>query len=253
MHRGRQHARGREAESGTQQDAARATYTRGSVYDVLHRDHNRVQQLIAELEDTSADAVQSRENLFLRLRDELDFHSRAEESVVYSHLKSVAPTHERVLESIEEHRIVALLLGELEAMPKNHERWIAKLRVLRENVRTHIAEEEQQLFPAMQRILDSDQARTMGTEVARQKEAWMQVERVSPAIAGMVRGITQVAERLPYGAGMVATAVQNNPQMVNRAATAVASITPNRRRGVFGMWYRMMLLPVRVPLALVTR
>jgi hypothetical protein len=39
--------------------------------------------------------------------------------------------------------------------------------------------------------------------------------------------------------------------MVNRAATAVASITPDRRRGVFGMWYRMMLLPVRVPLALV--
>jgi len=252
---GRQERSGARAERTETQAAHGAAphYTRHSIYDVLHRDHARIAQLLAELEDTSDDAIQTRENLFLRLRDELDFHSRAEESVVYSQLKGMAPTRERIADSIEEHHVVTLLLGELDVMPKSHERWLAKLRVLRENVTRHVEEEEQELFPAMQQVLDPDQERTLGIEMGRQKETWMELERRSPAMAGMVRGVTQVAERLPYGAGMVVSAVQSNPQAVMRMVSAVQSITPNRRHGVFASAYRMLLWPVRVPIALAMR
>ncbi len=249
------HERPRAREERREQPAhaTPARYTRHSIYDVLHRDHARITQLLTELEDTSDDAVQTRENLFLRLRDELDFHSRAEESVVYSQLQAMAPTRERIADSIEEHHVVTLLLGELDSMPKSHHRWLAKLRVLRENVTRHVDEEEQELFPAMQQVLSADQERTLGMEMTRQKETWMELERRSPAMAGMVRGMTQVAERLPYGAGMVASAVQSNPQTVMRLVSMIQSITPNRRRGIFASVYRMLLWPIRVPIALTMR
>lgn len=221
----------------------------GAIFDVLKRDHRRIVQLIEELEETSDDALQTRTDMFRRLRDQLDFHSRAEESVVYSRLKSAAPTRDRILESIEEHHVVTILLGELDAMPKNHERWLGKLRVMAAEVRRHVEQEETVLFAEAQRVLDDETAGNMGVDMTRQKEAWLELARQSPTLAGVVRGMTQVAERLPLGAGMVAASVEGNPETVTRWLTRIRWFVPNRRRGVFGMMYRIATLPISLPLS----
>ena len=47
-----------------------------------------------------------------------------------------------MLEALEEHHVVKWLLNELEGLPPEAERFDAKVKVLIENVRTHVKEEE---------------------------------------------------------------------------------------------------------------
>jgi hypothetical protein len=224
---------------------------RGGIFDVLRRDHARVVQLLDDLEETSDDATATREDLFRRLRDELDFHSRAEEAVVYSQFQRIGPTRQRVLDSIEEHHVVTVMLGELDAMAKDHERWLAKLRVLGDAVRRHVEQEEQELFLQMAQMLDAEQTREAGSEFSRQKQAWQELARRSPGAAAMIRGVTQIAERVPYGPDMIASTVQSHPEMITRLVARLQRWLPDRRRGVFGFLYQTATLPVRLPLALI--
>jgi len=221
---------------------------RSTIYEVLRRDHGRINQLLEEVEATSEDAIRTREDLFRALRDQLDYHSRAEETVVYSQLKPAGPTRQRVLDSIEEHHVVTVLLGELDAMPKNHERWIPKLRLLRDAVHRHVELEERELFAQAREIIDDDEARRLGQEMIRQKEAWLEIQHRSPATAGLIRGVTQVAERLPFGGGMVAMTVNSNPRTMMRLLEAVRSVTP--RRGLGGVLYRAVTWPVTAPVSM---
>lgn len=169
----------------------------------------------------------------------------------YARVKPLAPTRTRTLESVEEHHIATMLLGELDALPKSHERWLPKLEVLREAMHRHIEREEQELFPAAAAILDAQQARRYGDEMTEQKAAWLELQRRSPAAAGVVRGITQVAERLPLGGGMVATTVNSHPELVTRLVAGAQRVLPRRGRRLAGALYRAATWPVTLPLALV--
>jgi len=245
-------ARTRRAHQSRAQRTQRGSAARSTIFDVLRRDHRRIVQLMNEVEETSDNALQTREDLFKRLRDQLDFHSRAEESVFYSRLKNIAPTNHRVLKSMEEHHVVTLLLGELDLMPKNHERWLAKFGVLREGVQHHVEQEEDGLFAEAERLLSEEQTHKLASEMIVQEEAWLELERRSPMAAGVVRGMTQVAERLPFGSGMIAATVQGNPQLLARIVRMFQSVVPSRRRGLFGAVYRMVTLPISLPLSMAT-
>jgi hypothetical protein len=218
---------------------------RNTIFEVLKRDHSRVSHLIDQLQETSAEAVRTREDLFRRLRDELDAHSRAEEMVLYACLKRTGPAHDLVLQSSEQHHVVTVLLGELDAMPKAHERWSAKLAVLGEAVRSHIAQEEDELFAAARSIVDSETAHSLGTEMARLKEAWLEIERQSPILAAALRGMTQIAERLPFG-GMISATVEN-PRPIVRLLSAAQRVMPRRR--VPRLLLRTATWPITAPLA----
>ncbi len=222
--------------------------SRHTIYEVLRRDHAGITRLLEEVETTSDETIRTRENLFRRLRDQLDAHSRAEETVLYSQLKPAGPTRERVLQSIEEHHLVTVLLGELDAMPKTHERWIPKLRLLRDAVHHHVELEESELFAQAQEIIDDETARSLGAEMLRQKEAWLEIDHRSPAVAGLIRGVTQIAERLPFGGGMVAVTVNSNPRTMMQLLEAVQMLTP--QRGVTGAVYRALTWPVTAPMSM---
>src|SRR5687767_11937265 len=112
-----------------------------NLYEMLHRDHERVRDLFEQLERTAEADGSHREQLFSALHRELDIHSQAEEKFFYSQLKGEDETREIVLEGLDEHRDVKKLLGELEAMDKGTAEWTAKLATLKENVEHHVAEE----------------------------------------------------------------------------------------------------------------
>jgi hemerythrin-like domain-containing protein len=218
---------------------------RSTIFDVLKHDHTRISHLIDQLEETSSEALRTREDLFRRLRDELDAHSRAEELVLYSRLKRTGPAHDLVMRSVEQHHVVTVLLGELDAMPKTHERWLAKLAVLADGVRTHVELEEDELFGATSGLIDRETAHTLGIEMARLKEGWLELERRSPTVAAALRGITQIAERLPFG-GMIAAAVER-PRPFVRLLSVVQSIVP--RGPLPRLVFRTATWPITAPLA----
>jgi len=79
---------------------------------------------------------------------------------------AVADTEDIVLESLEEHHIVKWLLSELVDMDPAHERFDAKVTVLIENVRHHVAEEESEFFPKVREQLGRNELADLGATLA---------------------------------------------------------------------------------------
>src|SRR5918994_1319529 len=103
------------------------------VFQILKEDHKKVSGIFAKLEETTENAVKTREELFTRLKTELDIHAHVEETQFYPVIKR---------EGFEEHHVIKTLLKELEAGDVGSEQWTAKLKVLKENVEHHVEEEE---------------------------------------------------------------------------------------------------------------
>lgn len=138
----------------------------------LKADHDRVKQLFREFEETGERAFKARQRIAEKVFIELEIHSTLEEEIFYPAVreKGGQEGREMVLEGTEEHHIVDVLVAELKELEPEDERYKAKFKVLSENVEHHIEEEEGQMFPQAQRVLDGDTSR-LGEEIeARRKE-----------------------------------------------------------------------------------
>ena len=78
---------------------------------------------------------------------ELTRHAEMEEKIVYPTLQADEDTY---FEAQQEHHVARVLIAEIEAM-KPSGVWRAKVRVLAENVRDHIKEEETEGFPELKK------------------------------------------------------------------------------------------------------
>jgi hemerythrin-like domain-containing protein len=139
------------------------------VYEILKEDHETVAQLLKKLDKTSGETAEEREKLFLELKTELNLHTYVEELLFYPLLKDKKESKEITLEAYEEHRLVKSLLEELDDMSKDSEEWIAKFRVLKENVEHHVEEEEGELFTKARNVLSSEKANALGALIATEK------------------------------------------------------------------------------------
>ncbi len=147
-----------------------------NIFELLKRDHEKILKSFEELEDAGGEVSgkqdAGQDKLFAGLKQELESHMEGEEEIFYAELREEEDTRALVLESYEEHHVVKALLSELEGMPKD-EYWIAKLSVLRENAKHHIAKEEDDVFEEAQEILSEDQSRSMGKRMAEFKKEQM--------------------------------------------------------------------------------
>lgn len=141
---------------------------------LLKSDHDKVEDIFKKLEPTTERAVKTREELFAKLKQELDVHAHIEETIFYPVLKQEAETRKITLEGYEEHHVVKILLGELAAMPVGSEEWAAKLKVLQENVEHHVEEEEQDMFKSAREVLDKAQLTELGVRMEEEKTRMMQ-------------------------------------------------------------------------------
>ncbi|MBD0369556.1 MAG: hemerythrin domain-containing protein [Pyrinomonadaceae bacterium] len=144
-----------------------------NAFELLKKDHKKVSDLFKQLEETTERAVKTREELFGKLKEELDIHARIEETIFYPAIKEAEETHEITLEAIEEHNVVKQLLSELDSLPVSDETWTAKLTVLKENVEHHVEEEEGEMFKGARDVLSAEQVEELGArmEAAKQKSA----------------------------------------------------------------------------------
>ncbi|MFL5261148.1 MAG: hemerythrin domain-containing protein [Anaeromyxobacteraceae bacterium] len=98
----------------------------------------------------------------------LSIHAAIEEQLVYPSLRE-AGVEDDVLEALEEHHLVKLTLAELDGLPAEDGRFAAKVRVLIENVRQHVQEEEAELLPRLRRSLSNEQLTELGDALATAK------------------------------------------------------------------------------------
>ena len=137
---------------------------------LLKRDHDKVKKILEELDATTERGVKTREELFTKVKSELEVHEAIEEEIFYPALKEHRETKEIVLEGYEEHHLVDMVMAEIEGLPFDDEAWGAKLTVMRENVEHHIEEEETDMFKDARRVLDKAQLEELGERMETRKE-----------------------------------------------------------------------------------
>jgi hemerythrin superfamily protein len=141
---------------------------------LLKNDHKTVEDLFKRFEKLGPRAVKTKQDVVERIIRELSIHAAIEEMLFYPAIREVAEQQDdvddMVLESLEEHHIVKWVLAELETMSAEHERFDAKVTVLMENVRHHVEEEEQDLFPKVNKLLGKPRLDDLGDAMAKAKK-----------------------------------------------------------------------------------
>jgi hemerythrin superfamily protein len=129
---------------------ARPTYT--DAIALLKQDHREVEQLFKRFEKAGRDAHAAKRKLVAAMIEALSVHAEIEEMVFYPAVRSDMPRSKSdVLEALEEHHVVKVVLSELEDLAPTAERFDAKVTVMMELVRHHVKEEEGELFPDVRR------------------------------------------------------------------------------------------------------
>jgi hypothetical protein len=136
---------------------------------MLKADHDKVKDLLSELESTTERGVKTREELFATIKGELTIHEVIEEEIFYPALKSHPKAKDIVLEAFEEHHVVDVLMGELESLDVADETWGAKALVMKENVEHHIDEEEGEMFAKARQVFDRQELLDLGERMAKRK------------------------------------------------------------------------------------
>ena len=139
-------------------------------FNLLKSDHEKVAGILESIDQTTERAAKGRDELFARLKEELDLHTKIEEEIFYQALEDSKETRDITLEAYEEHSLVKQLLSELEAAPKDTEEWTAKFTVLKENVEHHVEEEEGEMFTKARKALSEDEIETLGDRIQEAKK-----------------------------------------------------------------------------------
>jgi hemerythrin-like domain-containing protein len=140
---------------------------------VLKKDHAEVERLFTRFERTRS--APERRRLADKIVRELSIHAAIEEQLVYPRLRGrlLDGAEGEVLVALEEHHFAKVALTEIESLPEGNERLEPKVRVLAENVRRHVREEERVLLPALKKLVSADELAELG-------DALLAAKRLAP-------------------------------------------------------------------------
>ncbi|MDP8995021.1 MAG: hemerythrin domain-containing protein [Pseudomonadota bacterium] len=129
----------------------------GSWDEALAAEHKLALATFDKLETTDDSQTTTRSTLLAKLKYMLTKHALEEENVIYPALRQANSAHDAdALES--EHGYVKTYLYELETMPNDSPEWLARVRDFRAMIEEHMRMEEEEVFPALKRVLSDEQS-----------------------------------------------------------------------------------------------
>jgi len=137
---------------------------------LLKDDHDTLKKILNDLDSTTERGVKTREELFTRVRRELEVHEAIEEEIFYPALKEHPKAKDLVLEAYEEHNVVDMVMAEIQDTPYDDETWGAKLTVMKENIEHHIEEEEGEMFPQAREVFARSELQELGDRMQARKD-----------------------------------------------------------------------------------
>jgi len=134
--------------------------------ELLKAQHRQVERLFEEMQAARGD---DKRRLFLDLADSLAIHTVIEERHFYPAVRA-RQTEELVTESVRDHQVIKRRLVDLLRTDVSDDAFASKVAALEEDITAHVAEEEGELFPRVEELLDADQleelAQTMSVTAA---------------------------------------------------------------------------------------
>src|SRR5436190_1824030 len=112
----------------------------------LEQQHREVEALFKQLE--KAKAAGPRRTLFDKIADAVAIHSTIEERHFYPAVQDRA-TAGTLLESLEEHLAIKRVIADLLELEGDDPTFLAKAKVLKDEIEHHVEEEEHGLFPVV--------------------------------------------------------------------------------------------------------
>lgn len=141
-----------------------------SAIELLERDHRETEEFFDEYEELQDQAA--KEALALKICLALQVHTRIEEEIFYPAARDAIERSELIDEAIVEHASAKQLIAEIEAMEIGDNLRDAKVKVLGEQIAHHVAEEEDDLFPELEKSkLD---LKALGKSMAERKAELLQ-------------------------------------------------------------------------------
>lgn len=140
------------------------------IFSLLQEEHDQIREMLA------VTASEKRKGAaFEQLRMRIESHMEGEEEHVYPEIRA-AGMKDEILQVLEEHHIVKVVLGELEDMSDREESWMPKFHLFAELVEHHIHTEDHRVF--------ADARQRIGRERREELEAEYRQFTVSSATAG---------------------------------------------------------------------
>lgn len=143
---------------------------------LLTEDHQRVRELLGEMEETTERAVSKREELLATIEQELEIHTKIEEDIFYPAFRAAAKKKDDkdlYFEALEEHHVVDMVMPEIKKTKADSDEFGAKAKVLKDLVEHHAEEEEKEMFPRAKKLMDREQLLDLGQQLAQAKDSLM--------------------------------------------------------------------------------
>jgi hemerythrin superfamily protein len=140
-----------------------------SALDLLEADHREVEELFDEYEDLDNEAQKG--ELARKICMALTVHTKIEEEIFYPAARQATKDNDLLDEAAVEHDGAKKLIAEIQKMKPGDDLYDAKVKVLGEQIKHHVKEEESELFPECEGAkMDLD---ALGAEMAKRKAALM--------------------------------------------------------------------------------
>jgi hemerythrin superfamily protein len=143
-----------------------------SALTLLKQDHAKVKKLLSELQKASS--ASRREELLEQIDEEVTVHATVEEEIFYPAFRDAAKRKkdgEMFHEALAEHNVVKIVLPDLRQTPYDSEEFAGKAKVLKELIEHHAEEEEDEMFPRAQVLLDARTLRELGARIEERKSS----------------------------------------------------------------------------------
>lgn len=140
-----------------------------TVFEALREDHDTQRTLMDILVKTEG-ASEGREEVYPRLKKELESHAFAEEKAFYSVLMARENTVEKARHSVAEHKEIDDVIEQLEGLEHSSPQWLPTMKKLQHLVEHHLDEEEHEVFQMAGKVLSETEKTSLASEYRAAKE-----------------------------------------------------------------------------------
>lgn len=166
---GRKSARARPGSRGSRAGSASA----GSMnaLELLKHDHREVEGFFEEYEDLEDE--EEKGALAEKICTALKVHSQIEEEIFYPQARAATGDEDLLDEALVEHAGAKHLISEIESMKPGEDLYDAKVKVLGEQIKQHVKEEEKELFREVKAAKAKMDLAAIGKRLAERKQELM--------------------------------------------------------------------------------
>ncbi|MES2994647.1 MAG: hemerythrin domain-containing protein [Patescibacteria group bacterium] len=141
--------------------------------EIIKADHATVEELFQEYEGLGDGAVATKRTLVDQIIEELTLHAEMEETLCYPAFQEAFNKEDdkMVEEAYVEHQGAKNILEELKTLDPEQPEFDANVKVLMEQIRHHVEEEESELLPKAEKELPEEELAAMGDAMMEFKES----------------------------------------------------------------------------------